>query len=74
MQEMAHCTERTGMVAYVVFSQPEELEHALELCRIGEVVRCEVGRIGVRKWCEDYASARPVPASLDAAVRKVVGE
>ena len=64
---------RGGRVAYVVFSQPEELERALAMCAGGEGVRCEVGVTGMASWCEEYASGRPTLTELDAAASLVVG-
>ena len=61
-------------MVYVVFSLGEELERALEMCASGEVVRCDVGSMGLSRWCEEYASSRPTPAELDSAVRKVLGK
>jgi ribosomal RNA-processing protein 7 len=63
-----------GRVAYVVFSQPEELDRALGLCGGGEAVRCDIGTTGARKWCEDYASRRPKSTALDTAANLVVGQ
>ena len=61
-------------MAYVVFSQPDELDHALQMCTSGEAVRCDVERIGLGKWCEEYASARLALAALDSTVGHSVGE
>ena len=63
-----------GRVAYVVFSQPEELQQALHMCDGGEPVRCEVGRVGMGRWCEEYATARPTVDLLERAVERSVGE
>lgn len=64
-----------GKIAYVVFSQPGELECALEMCGSNEVVRCDViGSIGITRWCEDYVRSRPTLAHLDTTVRDIVGE
>ena len=63
-----------GRVAYVVFSQPEEVDRALVLCAGGDRIRCDIGSTGVGKWCEGYASTRPKPTSLDAAAKLVVGK
>ena len=61
------------MVAYVVFSQPEEVDRALQMCASGDVVRCDVTRTGMRRWCEVYASTRPAVAHLDSAAADIVG-
>lgn len=61
------------MVAYIVFSQEEEVDQALQMCSSGEVVRCDVTRTGLRKWCEEYACTRPARTDLDSAVADIVG-
>ena len=66
--------EGGGRVCYVVFSQQEEVEQALMMCDSGEEVRCEVGRVGVGKWCEEYAVLRPRLDLVEKTVEKYIGE
>ena len=61
-------------MTYVVFSQPEELNRALQMCVNGETVRCNIQVTGIRKWCAEYASARPVVDQLESTVGHIVGE
>lgn len=73
-KEAVSASGEGGRVAYVVFSQSEELDHVLVMCAGGEGVRCDIGRTGVGKWCEEYASGRPVPSTLDTTASLIVGE
>ena len=61
-------------MVYVVFSQPEELDQALHMCTSEQAVRCNVGRIGVERWCEEYASTRLKMTILDSAVNHGMGK
>ena len=60
-------------MAYVVFSQPEELDRALQMCTSGEAVRCDVEMTGLEKWSQEYASARLPLTVLDSMVGQGVG-
>lgn len=60
-------------MAYVVFSQSKELDQALRMCSDGEAVRCDVGNLGMKKWCGEYASLRLTEVVIDTAVRYSVG-
>lgn len=60
-------------MAYVVFSQSKELDQALRMCADGEAVRCDVGKLGMEKWCGEYASLRLTEAVIDRAVSCNVG-
>ena len=61
-------------MAYVVFSQPEELDRALQICTSGEAVRCDVEMTGLDKWCQEYASTRLALTALDSVVGQGVGK
>ena len=74
LQEAQFAERGGGRVAYVVFSEPEELGRAVAMCAEGGSVRCEVVTCGMRRWCEEYARARPVPADLDETASQVVGK
>ena len=63
----------SGQVGYVVFSEPGEVERALGMCATGESVRCEVGKVGLEKWCEDYAAARPRVDIIEKTVSQYMG-
>lgn len=65
--------ERGGMVAYIVFSQPEEVDCALQMCSSREIVRCEVTRTGVLRWCEEYSCIRLAAADLNRTAVDIVG-
>ena len=64
----------SGKVAYIVFSESGEVERALWMCDSGDSVRCEVGRVGLGKWCEDYAAARPRVDIIESTVSQYMGE
>lgn len=63
-----------GRICYVVFSQQEEADQALMMCDSGEEVRCEVGRVGLGKWCEEYAVSRPRLDLVEKTVEKYIGK
>lgn len=61
-------------MCYVVFSQPKEVEQALMMCSSGEEVRCDVGRVGLGKWCEDYTASRPRLDLVERRAEKCIGK
>lgn len=60
-------------MAYVVFSQSKELNQGLRMCADGQAVRCDIGKLGMGKWCEEYAVVRLTETVLNKAVSCSVG-
>lgn len=59
-------------VAYIIFSSTEEVLKGLELATSSTIFPCNVSRVGLSKWAENYQQQYPATASVMAEVEEKI--
>lgn len=72
VEEESVTTSGRFHVAYIVFSDKEEVATALQLASSSTTLPCNVGPVGLAKWCAEYQAQFPDPATMETAVEEKI--